>query len=207
MIKFRNVTMDDTHYADTLGFARKIYSEKLSALMTGTPDHYISATIDGMIVGCCGLYRADTHHPLTIETYFEKDIFAQLSNGQPLRRSACAECGGRAVSTDVADGMTGQLISLGLAAEIVLLAESLDIQYIAMTTNRGIRLIARELDCPLVSFGEPDLSKKTAEFRANWETFFNIRQHCYGFLVGNAAAGSRRVLKEIAAYRATSEAV
>jgi hypothetical protein len=197
MIMFNIAAIGEAHYFNILGFAKKVYSEKLSALMTGTPDYYVSAIIDGKIVGCCGLYRADTHQPLTIETYFEKDIFAQMGDNRPLRRSACAECGGRAVAAHMVDGMTGQLISLGLAAKIVLLAQSLSIEYIAMTTNRGIRLIARELNCPLINIGEPDLSQKSPEFRANWEKFFNVKQHCYGFLTANAAEGSRRVLGKL----------
>jgi len=199
MIRLSIVTPADANYKRVQEFARSVYDAKLHAAIGGDPDYFAVAQLSASdaYVGCFGLYRGDTHQPLLIETYFQDDLFRQLTKMDDAPRAWFGELGTRAVDLTREMARFSVPVSVALAGAIILFAANEGFRYLAFTANRSVRGIAKALGTTLCPLGEPDLSRKDPEFQKIWEHFFSIKQSCFYIDVLLSKEGCRRALSDL----------
>jgi hypothetical protein len=118
-----------------------------------------------------------------------RNILAELSKGNIQDRSALAEIGMRAVCGESVQGRKSVMVSVSLTIELLILARRRNIQYVAFTANRSVRLITKTIEAELIDLGAPDLSQKDATFMETWGDFFSVQQRCWALSVTQAVVG------------------
>jgi hypothetical protein len=200
MIRLHIVTPADENYKQVQEFAQNVYDAKLHTTIYSEPDYFAVATLgeNGKCVGCFGLYRADTHEPLLIETYFREHISSLITKNKDTPRAHFGELGTRAVHLPRELSHIYLPVSIALAGTIILFASTHGFRYLLFTANRSVHEIANTLGTKLHLLGKPDLSLKDPEFQKNWEQFFRHKQSCFGIDVLQSRDGCRRALTHLA---------
>jgi len=199
MIRLHIITPADDNYPQVQEFARTVYDVKLHTTIYSKPDYFAVAKLKDSetCVGCFGLYRADTHKPLLIETYFHDNILSRLVEDEDLSRSQFGELGTRAVLLPRELSHAHTAVSVALAGTLILFASTNGFRHLVFTANRSVHEIAKALETKLQPLGNPDLSLKDLEFQKNWKHFFRHKQSCFGINVLQSAAGCRRALEKL----------
>lgn len=170
-------------YEDISRFAQEIYLKEYGAQTSPSPDLFAYAIMENRIVGCLGLYRAQTNKLLLFETY-TANAYQRLSGGSKQDRNELAELGTRVVQLPTATSRSGE-VSIALTAVLISAAYQLGIRYVGFTTTRLVKRITDALGFTLINLGAPDLSSKDLAFRQNWEKFFQFPQICAGFSISS----------------------
>ena len=173
-------------YNEVLGFARAVYADRHSIRPSSSPEMFAYSHNGARLTGCLGLYRGSAEKNLLMETYLDFNVLEFLSEATRRDRECMGELGMRAVD---APGESSVSLSILLSAELIRRASELGLCYLVFTSNRTICFVAKALSIRLKKLGVPDLSRKSRQFRLDWEEFFKVQQYCWGLDVAQAIPG------------------